>query len=350
MKNHFFYTAILLSLGLLTFQCVSNFDPKITENDPKLVVDGLITNQPGPYRITLQYSVPYTNRTSVSSVSGAVIEISDDKGNKERLTERQQGIYETAPNGIRGIVGRSYTIHITTPNGKKYQSKPELLKPVAAFGKISAKYQDTKALLIRGFLYLYIDVQDPMTPNDFYRWKWTHYKKEEYCFVAVSNGPTGLIRTRSKCCEPCWEIQPCNGCIFLANDRLTNGKTITSVPIGTIPYNDTTPYFINFEQYSLTPEAYQFWQSVENQTSNSGGIFDLPPATITGNIICTSHPEEQSLGYFGASALVYQAQYIARNNIPVQVYDRMDDNWIDLNQCVKCQESLFRTPKQPMGW
>lgn len=337
-------------LAALLVQCVSSFDPKITENDPKLVIDGLITDQPGPYRITLQYSAPYANRTSVSSVSGAVVEISDDKGNKERLIDREQGIYETTPSGLRGVVGRSYTLSITTPNGKKYQSKPELLKPVPPFGKISTVFQDTRAPRIRGFLNLFVEIQDFGTPNDFYRWKWTHYQREEYCLVTVSNGPTGLIRTRNKCCEPCWEIQPCNGCIFLANDRLTNGKTITGVPIGKIPYDNTTPYFVVFEQHSLTPSAYQFWKSVESQTNNSGGIFDLPPATVIGNLTCLSQPDEQVLGYFGASSVVYKSQYIIRNNLPVQPYDRMEDSWIDLNACVKCQQSLFRTPNKPLGW
>jgi len=338
-------------LAILLLQCVTKFDPEITENTPKLVVDGLITNQPGPYQIKLQYSYPYTNQTSVRSVSGATVEIADDKGNKEKLTEKGQGLYETSVNGIRGVVGRKYSISIRTPDGKKYESQTELLKSVPEFGRVYTEFQDTKNPTMRGQFNVFVDVKDADTPNDFYRWKWTHYESLEYCLVTVTTSGTGqILRTRNKCCENCWKVEPCNGCIIMANDRLTNGKTITRIPLGKIPYDDITGYFMLFEQYSLTPEAYQFWKTVDSQVNNSGGVFDLPPATVIGNLICTTNPEEQVLGYFGASSVVYKSMYVPRNNAGVPPYESQEVSWIDLNQCVRCQESPFRTAKRPIGW
>lgn len=338
-------------LVILLVQCVSKFDPKITDNTPKLVVEGLITNQPGPYQIKLQYSYPYTNQTSVRSIGGATVEMSDDKGNKEKLTEKSQGLYETSANGLRGIVGRKYSISIRTPDGKKYESQPELLKPVAEFGRIYTEFQDTKSTTMRGHFNVFVDVKDPDTPNDFYRWKWTHYESLDYCLVTATTSGTGeLLRFRNKCCENCWKIEACNGCIIMANDRLTNGKTITRVLLGKIPYDDLSDYFMLFEQHSFTPEAYQFWKTVDSQVNNSGGIFDLPPATVIGNLTCTSNPEEQVLGYFGASSVVYKPIYVPRIVSGIPIYQSQPTNWIDLTQCVKCQESPFRTAKRPLGW
>jgi hypothetical protein len=339
-----------LFITLLMGQCVTKFDPKITENTPKLVVDGLITDQPGPYQIRLQYSYPYSNQTSVSTIGGAAVEISDDQGTTEKLIDRGQGLYETAPNGMRGIVGRKYKLSIKTPEGKKYESKPELLKPIAEFGKIYTEYQELLNPTLRGQFNLFVDVKDPDSPNDFYRWKWAHYEKLTYCYYLFTSGAGGVIRQRSECCESCWKVESCNGCIILANDRLTNGKAITRVPLGKVPYDDVSGYFILFEQYSLTAEAYQFWKAVDSQINNSGGVFDLPPATVIGNLACTSHTEDQVLGYFGASSVVYKPMHIPRNNVtapPLQLYDAP---WTDVNKCVKCQESPYRTAKQPRGW
>jgi Domain of unknown function (DUF4249) len=349
-KRRVFVGLSAFAVSLLMVQCVSKYDPKITENTPKLVVDGLITDQPGPYQIRLQYSYPYTNQTSVRTIGGATVEISDDKGTTEKLIDRGQGLYETAANGIRGEVGRKYTISIKTPEGKKYVSQPELLKPVAEFGRVYTEFQETSSPTLRGHFNVFLDVKDSETPNDFYRWKWTHYEDISYCLKTVTSGPAGVIRTRNKCCEPCWQVEACNGCVILANDRLTNGKTITRIPLGKIPYDNKTGYFMLFEQYSLTPEAYQFWNSVESQINNSGGIFDLPPATVNGNIACTSHPEDQVLGYFGASSVVYKPLYVARNNVKVAPYDQIEESWLELNQCVQCRESPYRTAKQPRGW
>lgn len=337
-------------VSMIMVQCVTKFDPKITENTPKLVVDGLITNQPGPYQVRLQYSYPFTNGTSVKTVSGATVEISDDKGTKETLIDRGFGLYETAANGLRGLVGRKYNISIKTPDGKTYQSQPELLKPVVEFGTLYTEYQDTKSTQMRGQFNLFINIKDADTPHDYYRWKWTHYEQLTHCYHLFTTLIGGYIRERSECCESCWQIEACNGCIFLANDRLTNGKTITGVSLGKIPYDAVSNYFVVFEQYSLTAEAYQFWNAVDSQINNSGGIFDLPPATVLGNLACTSHPEEQVLGYFGASSLVYKSIYVPRNNAKVLPYQPYDLPWTDLTQCVKCQESPYRTAKQPRGW
>lgn len=341
--------AFLLTLTLLLTHCVSDYDPQITQNTRKLVVDALITNQAGPYRIKLQYSYPYTNQTSVSSIGGATVEISDDKGTKETLKDIGSGIYETV--NLKGIVGRKYSINIQTPDGKKYESTPELLKPVAPFGNIYTTFKETRGAKVRGQFNLFTDLKDPETPNDYYRWKWTHYEDIAYCLQTVTSGPGGTIATQNRCCEPCWKIEPCNGCVILANDRLINGKTITGVSLGDIPYEAESSYFIIFEQYSLTPEAYQFWKSVDSQINNSGGIFDLPPATVTGNIVCTSHPEDQVLGYFGASSVVYKSVYVPRNTANVKPYEFSQlFDFVTLNQCVRCQESPFRTVKKPLGW
>ena len=339
-----------LFITLLMGQCVTKFDPKITENTPKLVVDGLITYQPGPYQIRLQYSYPYTNQTSVNTIGGATVELSDDKGTKETLIDRGYGLYETAATGIRGTVGRKYSISIKTPDGKKYLSQPELLKPVAEFGTIVTEYQQTATPGLRGQFNVFVNVKDPQTPNDFYRWKWTHYEKLTYCYYLHTNIGGRLIRERSECCESCWKVEACNGCIILANDRLTNGKTITGISLTKIPYDAVSDYFMVFEQHSLTAEAYQFWKAVDSQINNSGGIFDLPPATVIGNVACTSHPEDQVLGYFGASSIAYKPMHIPRNNVKALPFQLYDAPWTDVNQCVKCQESPFRTAKQPRGW
>lgn len=337
---------ILVLLCLLLTQCVSDFDPKISSNVPKLVVDGLVTNQPGPYSVRLQYSYPYTNNPDPRTVAGATVEIGDDKGLSETLTELGNGLYETSPTGIRGEIGRKYTISIKTIDGKKYTSKPELLKPVAPIGRVYTEFQTTEIpKTLRGNFNVFVDVKDPATTGDYYRWKWTHYETVNYCLQVRNTG------TQYKCCVPCWKVEPCNGCIILANDRLTNGKNIARITLGKVPYKDETPYFMLIEQQSLTEEAYQFWKAVDSQINNSGGIFDLPAATVIGNMTSVSDPEEQVLGYFGASSVVYLPYRVLRNNAPIKPYQFEDFfTWTTDKTCFRCDESPYRTPKMPLGW
>jgi len=119
-------------LFLFLPSCIEPFYFNKGEAPKSLVVDGLITNEPGPYVVylarTSEYNSYYVN---TEEVGGAIILISDDMGNSEVLTESYiPGIYKTDPDGIRGIPGRFYKIEIETPDGKQYESAPELLSAV----------------------------------------------------------------------------------------------------------------------------------------------------------------------------------------------------------------------------
>ena len=65
--------------------------------------------------------------------------LSDDHGIREVLSEIDQGIYQTNPAGIRGIVGHVYTLQIELFDGRIYESKPDsLLSP----GTLDSIYYD----------------------------------------------------------------------------------------------------------------------------------------------------------------------------------------------------------------
>ena len=93
----------------------------------------------------------------MNTSGGAIVLISDYQGMTEKLTDRGQGLYEPSATGIKGIIGRKYHITIKTPDGKTYVSNPELLKPVAEFGKFYTEYQETNSAKLRGQFAMYVD-------------------------------------------------------------------------------------------------------------------------------------------------------------------------------------------------
>ncbi len=58
---------ILSSLLLLAGSCVSKFIPEVNEASELLVVEGLITDQPGIYTVKLSKSVPLNQRNTVKA-------------------------------------------------------------------------------------------------------------------------------------------------------------------------------------------------------------------------------------------------------------------------------------------
>ena len=91
------------------YGCVERFIPDIKDSQQQfLVVDGLITDQPGPYyvNITLSSSLDGDN----TDVSGVSVSIETDTGESENLNEISPGRYATS--SIQGVVGNSYRLNL----------------------------------------------------------------------------------------------------------------------------------------------------------------------------------------------------------------------------------------------
>ena len=67
------------------------------------------------------------------------------------------------------------------------------------------------------------------------------------------------------------------------------------------------------EQHSLTTEAYQFFKLLKDQASINGDIFDPPPATLRGNMINLTDPDENVIGYFRASDVAIDSMFLTRD-------------------------------------
>jgi hypothetical protein len=349
--NRYFSIVLLISLVTIAFACVDKFDPGLKTNVRKLVVDGEITNKPGPYRVTLQQSSPFGTKEFSPPPFNVVVTISDDLGNSENLVDLTGGLFETVK--TQGIVGRSYTLTIKIGDNRVYKSTPQLLKAPVKIDKIYSEYipyKDGSSTYIGGDFQLFLDTVDPATKGDYYRWNYINYDPVEYCLARRFKNDAGSFAIGNPCCEPCWDIKPCLGCIYLGTDLYSNGKKLTKNYIAKFPYNSIKPVFLLVEQKSISKENYYFWKQVDSQINNSGGIFDTPPVTVAGNIYNVNDAKEQVLGFFsvaGVDVVPYRLIRSVPNISPIilkEVEFTLDP------ACVGCTESLFRTGKKPQGY
>jgi len=69
-------------------------------------------------------------------------------------------------------------------------------------------------------------------------------------------------------------------------------------------------------QYPLTQDAYSYWLTVQKNSQSLGGLFDVQPSQITGNIHCTTNPAIPALGYISASTIQEKRIYISNTKLP----------------------------------
>ncbi len=72
-------------------------------------------------------------------------------------------------------------------------------------------------------------------------------------------------------------------------------------------------YSILVTQYSLSEEEYNFWDKVQYLSEEAGGLYDIIPSDIPGNIYCPDDPGEKILGYFSVSGAASKRLFIKDN-------------------------------------
>ncbi len=102
-------------LLLILISCEDIITPELPTNDPILVVDAWLNNLNEQQKIILSSTQDYLDSTSSPSVSGAIVQVSDDQGNVFDFVESVPGEYVWLPTILKnnlGDVGSSYTLNI----------------------------------------------------------------------------------------------------------------------------------------------------------------------------------------------------------------------------------------------
>ncbi|WP_412850517.1 DUF4249 domain-containing protein [Chryseobacterium sp. PMSZPI] len=123
MKNTFY---IILSLLALT-SCQKEIDLDLTDQSGNIVIEGNVTDQPGPYIVRITKSVGFSKPNQYPAVTGAQVILSDNTGQTETLQYVGEGKYQTI--AFAGVSGRTYTLKVQA-EGKQYMAQSTMPETV----------------------------------------------------------------------------------------------------------------------------------------------------------------------------------------------------------------------------
>jgi hypothetical protein len=298
--------AILFLFMLILAGCVTSYTPENIESEQALVVEGLITDRPGPYTINLSVSIPLWSANKAVRMTGCTVWITDDANGSYTLKEGSRiGSYLTDSANFRGVPGRTYTLHIITNKGMEnlnYDSYP--MKMVAA-PPVDSVYYEKKLFNQNGYgivegCQIFLNTHDPAGECRFYRWEYN-----ETWEFSLPHNYTVLNRT-------CWISQNSEGILIKNSSSLENGK-ISRFPILTIsnPVDRlSVKYSILVNQFSLNEDEFYYWEKIKNMTEATGGFYDIVPASIPSNVYCLDDVTKKVLGYFCVSSVTSKRIFI----------------------------------------
>jgi Domain of unknown function (DUF4249) len=288
---------LLLFILLILGSCISQFIPQTSEDKQLLVIEGLITDQPGSNTIKLSRSLPLGTKSNAIPVKGCTVSISDDIGNTYFLSETNAGTYLTDSSQFQGSIGRLYTLHITTNNSGSnhtYESTPIEMKPVPPidsvyYEKVTLQAGTGTSAAEEG-AQIYLNTQDPANQCKYYRWEFS----ETWEFILPYAVPNKI----------CW-ISANSNMINIKNTSSISEDKIVRYPLNFVS-NQTdrlsVKYSILVNQYSLNEDEYQYWDKLQNMSQQVGSLYDIIPSSVSSNVFCVDNPVEKVLGYFSVSA------------------------------------------------
>ncbi|MBS1680215.1 MAG: DUF4249 domain-containing protein [Bacteroidetes bacterium] len=339
---------LLLFLG----SCVSPYDINSSEYRETIVIQGMITDQPGPYLVQVSNAIPINLQTQeTGAISGATVVIEDDQGNSERLVEKTPGNYYTST--FQGIIGHNYILTVTTSEGNVYQSVSETLNPVGDFTLKDPEFtqnEDTYANMqvasTNGFN-LYIDAEVLPEQNGRVWWRWSgtfHVFTQpelQTTLVSGAGGAINVVPDPPKCSgyvyvkpNKFWggglvQISPCTCCDcwysqynqipLISDTRFINNGSIKNFNVAFVEVNRRTfydKYFIEIEQLSVSENVYGFWKNIKIQRGNSSNLFQVPPPRTTTNIKSLNLNAAPVIGYFAASSVKKHSLVLNRSSLP----------------------------------
>lgn len=243
---------LLIVAGLTACQKV--IDLNLKNGSGKYVIEGNVTNLPGPYQVTIGRTGTVTADYTFQGVSQANVAIRDDSGNSELLREVSPGVYQTT--SLQGVEGRAYylTISVGGNNFTASSVMPHRVNLDSLY--IVNVYNFSK--MVKAVVPEYTD---PVGQGNCYR------------FNETING----VLDKS---------------LFYQNDDYTDGRTSTfsllrKDPDSTLHSNDQ----VSVEMQCIDKNIYKYWYSVDQSSTGDEGTTAANPVTnIAGG----------ALGYFSA--------------------------------------------------
>jgi hypothetical protein len=325
-SQYLWLPALIMLLMVSLLSCRELYDPETDSMENVLVVDGLVTDEPGMSYIRL-----YHNKNSIlDPQNNATVYLSDDNGTIIPFHRSGSGQY--IPIGtFAGEAGKNYILHIETED-EIYQSDPQLILPAATIDSVYPEhahkdylFPDDYGNYVRrrepGFE-VYADlvgetdspIRFRIAPTLLLLYTWTE--------ILEGQPPPVIIHYR-------WKKTKLSNAPDLNLDRFNDGHDyiknhlVSFIPSGKFNYQleqeeHINKYIIIIRYFTLNNEAYRFHEKAYRQVNSENKLFDPIASQLPSNIKCISNSAMVVSGFFEASSTrteTYMLNYYKAGNI-----------------------------------
>lgn len=305
----------------------------------------MITNKTDIYHILITYAKSFNSSGTGLPISAANVYVTDDLGNSSIFHERGIGNYLSDSLQFTGHPGRTYWLHIVTPDGEEYKSDPQQLFPEVYPDTVYAEFdykeilERTTGLKVNTYgANILTDIRNKADTLPRFRFISNLVTQYFYLWCPVGGTCTSFY---------CWKTENANPNINITGGEYSQGSA--SIRKHTVCFLDDNLYcyavtyygfryseedssdhavrgtyyqsfmvhhrILYLNQYTINNETYLYYKSLDKQMQSEGKLFDPIAVQLNGNIKCISDPEKKAIGFFEASSVSNSAYIVDFRNL-----------------------------------
>lgn len=330
---------LLFAMAAVVGSCVYDFNPQIDGEGGYMIVDGnIVIGEVSQVRLSYSWSLVDTLATQdqerMAVLQRSQMHVEDSKGGRYENTP-PDGVYLAgAPIGYFDMRNADpsleYRLVIENEKGTYASAWAEPLSPGQIDGLSYGISDDKSTMSIR----VSAHTSDPVP--SYYRWKveetWEYRSQKYTSFNYIyTGGLDGTIEPGPDTVFRCWKsgVRPeimTGSTEGLTEDRLVNHALYT---LGNTDQRVSWMYAADVTQMRIPEEAYRYWEQMNNNATDVGGLFSPEPSEYRGNVANLDHPEELVLGYVGVMSVARKRLYVDEGEAQFYKYIRPAEVMLD---------------------
>lgn len=297
---------ILIALS----SCVKVYSPNINASDEsKYVVTGQVTADAQTQTVNISQTTPISN-PSYKPVVGCKVTIQDNEDHSFNMVDLGNGDYSTLVDPQYLVPGHVFRLDIVTPNGDSIISGNDTLQKVPPIDSIYYRIKDTIIAATgqkQKGIQFYLNFIGTSADSRYYRWSvyetWEYhasYPMEYYYDGTLHHiNPTEYYAKYT-----CWHTRRIPEIFTITTKDLSQNK-FDNLPLQNVSSDGAklaNGYSMLVEQFALSKQAYDYWNQMQINSTQEGGLYQKQPIAIRGNLHDITHPNKEVLGFFSAES------------------------------------------------
>jgi len=300
---------LVVMLSLLAGSCVTPYEAD-TEEEPDLIsIEGSLIKGDAEQRVTITRTTSL-HRPMFLSVPGCQVTVIDELDNSHEFREIEDGVHTAFIPDEQLVIGRHYKLRVITPAAEVYESDYEPLnggiEVDSVYHEVEQRVDATTGEQYSGVQF-FLDLKAAESESRYFRWRleetfeFTSFGPISYFYMDESLTP--VYPADSWAVYRCWKSEEVEGLYLSSTLNLTvnEKKKIRLNFVSDRTEQLRVLYRLQVSQYSLSEDAYHYFEYNRIAAQESGGLYTSQPRQPLTNIQNTGDDTERVLGYFWVS-------------------------------------------------